>query len=199
MSTHLGTLQRRVETILVEFKRSRNIWAELNAEGFPVANQLVNSVIQSRYSEDVVYWHPVLRQEFPNIIQKYEQKMKIKIKQDLARLGLIVDRMAKQQNKMVMFAREFAAIRKRAGQVLENDQVPLFKTCPIDVFEKRTKDIVAIYSEELESKQKLVDKGFKHVSSQDEGMGLLSVWLNQPSLNDNKIQEFDDICQVELD
>ncbi|SAM01179.1 hypothetical protein [Absidia glauca] len=197
----LGTLQRRAETILVEFKRARNTWAELNTEGFPVANQLVNGVIQSRYSEDVAYWHPILRQEFPNLVQKYEQKMKIRIAQQKAKLLIIMDRMAKQNGKMVMFAREFTAIRQRAGQVITDaDHVPLFKTCPIHVFvEKRTQGILDMYTKELGCKRRLIEDGFGQIKSQEEGMIMLSAWLNQPALCDHAIQEFDDLCSVELE
>ncbi|CAO3587553.1 unnamed protein product [Absidia cylindrospora] len=199
MSTHIGTIQRRIETLLVEFKQSRNIWQELNTEGLPAASKLVNSVIQSRYSDDLAYWHPSLQQEYPNIIKKYEHKMNKLIEQDYNKVSVILERMAKQYAKMATFAQEFIAIEKRASQVLENAELPIFKTCPIHIFVKRTSDIVAMYGKELALKRRLVEHGFKQISSQENGMSLLSVWLNQPTLYDHVIQEFDDICKVELD
>ncbi|KAI8092841.1 uncharacterized protein BX664DRAFT_328287 [Halteromyces radiatus] len=199
MTTHLGTLQRRVETVLVEFKRSRNTWNELNVEGFPAANKLINTVIQSKYSDDLGYWHPSLRQEFPNIIQKYDIKLKKLIEQDDKKVMVILERMAKQQIKMMTFIREFIAIQQRVGQVLENDQIPLFKTCPIHVFVQRSKIIIDMYTQELYSKQLMVQQGMKEISNQEEGLALLSAWQNQPSICEKTIQEFEDICNVELD
>jgi hypothetical protein len=48
MAHNIGTLQRKLATIIEEFKRSRITWEELNSHAFPHANTLTNSVIQSR-------------------------------------------------------------------------------------------------------------------------------------------------------
>jgi hypothetical protein len=46
--SQLGTLQRRVQTIFGDIKNARNIWDELNADGFTLANALVNAKFQQQ-------------------------------------------------------------------------------------------------------------------------------------------------------
>lgn len=48
MAHNIGTIQRRLSTLIEEFKRARYTWEELNSHAFPLANTLTNSVIQSR-------------------------------------------------------------------------------------------------------------------------------------------------------
>jgi hypothetical protein len=48
MAHNIGTLQRRLVTLIEEFKRARDTWEELNSHAFPLANTLTNSVLQSR-------------------------------------------------------------------------------------------------------------------------------------------------------
>lgn len=97
MAHNIGTLQRRLTTLIEEFKRTRDTWEEINGHAFPLANTLTNSVLQSRYfiitfkgqvdrihSQDHAtnryvdepqYWHPALTMMFPDLIQKYDLKM----------------------------------------------------------------------------------------------------------------------------
>lgn len=48
MALSIGTLSRRLEAVLDDFRRSRSTWEELSGDGFSVANALVNSVIQAK-------------------------------------------------------------------------------------------------------------------------------------------------------
>jgi hypothetical protein len=56
-----------------------------------------------------------------------------------------------------------------------------------------------MYTKELGCKRRLVEEGFGQIKSQEEGMVMLSAWLNQPALGDHMIHEFDDVCNVELE
>lgn len=62
------------------------------------------------------------------------------------------------------------------------------------------KELVEMYSKELETKKRLVsDQGFASIQSKDEAMVLLSIWINQPSIVMSIIEEWDDLCTVEMD
>ncbi|CAO3624861.1 unnamed protein product [Cunninghamella echinulata] len=161
-------------------------------------NKLINNIIQSKYSEELAYWHPVLIQEFPNIIQMYYAKMNKKIEYEYERLVVILDRMSKQHVKMINYAREIIIIEKRMSELLPDRQTPLFKTCPIEFFVKRIQEIVDMFSEELISKKLLLEQKPTQISSQEEGITFISVWLNQPKMNDSLIKDFEDICEIEL-
>lgn len=55
----------------------------------------------ARYSDDLAYWHPSLRQEFPNIIKMYEHKMNKMIEQDYNKVVVILERMVCLLKKML--------------------------------------------------------------------------------------------------
>jgi hypothetical protein len=46
--SQLGTIRRRVQAIFFDIGRARNIWDELNSDGFTLANALVNAKIQQQ-------------------------------------------------------------------------------------------------------------------------------------------------------
>lgn len=54
MAQNIGTLQRKLNTLIEEFKRARNTWDEINSHSFPAANTLTNLVIQSRYFYSII-------------------------------------------------------------------------------------------------------------------------------------------------
>lgn len=62
------------------------------------------------------------------------------------------------------------------------------------------KAILDMYSKEIDTKRSLVSdaKGFLSITSRDEGMVLLSMWINQPNLITFTLQEWDDICTTEM-
>ncbi|OAD72376.1 hypothetical protein PHYBLDRAFT_146567 [Phycomyces blakesleeanus NRRL 1555(-)] len=183
MAHIIGTTQRRLETVLDDFKRARRYWKELNSEGFPVANKLVNAVIQSRYVDDSAYWHPVLIKAFPNVVQKYDGKMTVVIDGHSQKLENIVQKMATQQRKMQQHVQEMEAISNR--------------TLSIGV--QQAKTIVSMYESELVTKQSLASiKGFRHIKHREESLTLLSIWLNQPSLIDETLIQFEDMCELEM-
>lgn len=61
------------------------------------------------------------------------------------------------------------------------------------------KVIVEMYSLELNTKRSLVSKGIRNILSREEGVVLLSIWINQPSLVKSSLDEWEDICMTEMD
>ncbi|KAI7899837.1 uncharacterized protein BX663DRAFT_519667 [Cokeromyces recurvatus] len=203
MSNNIGTIQRRLGTIIEEFKRARNTWEEINSHAFPYANELTNSVIQSRYVDEQQYWHPSLTLNFPNIIEKFDHKMNIIIETQNQKLIDLVEKMAKQHNKMQNQLRDlytvYDNVKKMNGDQFVNSQ-PIFQTCPLITYLNRMQTIIDMYKKELNTKNSCISsKGFKSVLSREEGVVLLSVWINQPHLIKSTIQEWDDICKTEIE
>ncbi|KAI8148490.1 hypothetical protein BJV82DRAFT_592296 [Fennellomyces sp. T-0311] len=202
MAQAVGSLKRRLETVLDEFRRARATWHEISTDGFSVANQLVNATIQSRYVEEPAYWHPALLQEFPNVVHAYHDKMQYIIKQHHEKLDSLVQKMAKQHDKMKQQVAELRAISKRLSDLQGESfvqSIPLYRTCPMIVYVDRAAAIVAMYTNEMTTMESLLGgKGFTSAKSREEGLTFLSTWINHPSINDGVIQEFDDLCRIEI-
>ncbi|CAO3655555.1 unnamed protein product [Mucor hiemalis] len=112
--------------------------------------------------------------------------------------------MAKQYNKMNAQYKELCAIYERTkdtnGQEFVNKQ-PIYQTCPLITFMQRMEIILEMYRAELNTKRSLVsDKnGIKTILTREEGVVLLSIWINQPSLTKSILQEWQDICTTEME
>ncbi|KAG0180065.1 hypothetical protein DFQ29_001286 [Apophysomyces sp. BC1021] len=201
MAQLIGSIRRRLETVLEEFKRSRSTWNELNSDAFASVNTLVNSVIQSRYIDETAYWHPVLLQEFPNIVQQYDQKMSRVIDRHCQKVETFVQKMANQHRKMKHQVAELHALHQRLKD-LGDDYAnrPLYKTCPMVIFGINEQGIVEMFTKELATKQSMLkEDGWKQIKRREEGLVWISVWLNQPNIVDAVVHEFDDLCRAELD
>lgn len=61
--------------------------------------------------------------------------------------------------------------------------------------------ILEMYTAELNTKRSLAsDKnGIKTILTREEGVVLLSIWINQPSLTKSILQEWQDICTAEME
>ncbi|CEG71972.1 hypothetical protein RMATCC62417_07609 [Rhizopus microsporus] len=203
MAYNIGTIQRQLSSLIEDFKRTRNTWDEINSHAFPTANKLSNSIIQSRYADESEYWHPLLTFEFQNIIQQYEYKMQTIIKKQHDQLVDLVQKMEKQHSKMQNQFKDLYSICLQVKKVHGDEFLKtksIYKTCPLDTYRKRMKELVEMYSKELETKKRLVsDQGFASIQSKDEAMVLLSIWINQPSIVMSIIEEWDDLCTVEMD
>jgi hypothetical protein len=56
-----------------------------------------------------------------------------------------------------------------------------------------------MYANELETKRSCISlKGFTSIMTREEGVVLLSVWINQPSIVKSAIQDWEDICTTEM-
>lgn len=64
---------------------------------------------------------------------------------------------------------------------------------------QRMKILVKMYSKELETKRSLVSNGIKNILTREEGVVILSIWINQPSLVKSSLQEWVDICTTEME
>lgn len=119
--------------------------------------------------------------------------------------------------------KELCAIYERTkdtnGQEFVNKQ-PIYQTCPLITFStflsrlyggvfinfffflvQRMEIILEMYKAELNTKRSLVsDKnGIKTILTREEGVVLLSIWINQPSLTKSILQEWQDICTTEME
>lgn len=58
-----------------------------------------------------------------------------------------------------------------------------------------------MYGNELNTKKGLFgqEKGIMNITNREEGVVILSIWINQPSLVKSIIQEWDDICTTEIE
>jgi hypothetical protein len=62
------------------------------------------------------------------------------------------------------------------------------------------KIIIEMYTNELNTKKSLTsEKGIKNISTREQGVVILSIWINQPSLVKSTLQEWDDICTTEIE
>ncbi|GAA5797185.1 hypothetical protein HPULCUR_002564 [Helicostylum pulchrum] len=192
MAHNLGTVQRRLITLIEEFKRARDSWEEINSHAFPLANTLTNSVIQSRYVDESQYWHPLLTMEFPNLIQQFDRKMQILVEKQNESLCDLVEKM----NQL----RELCTLYDRTKATNEQvDMQPIFKTCSLNNYIQRMNILVKMYAMELETKRSLVSNGIKNILTREEGVVILSIWINQPSLVKSSLQEWVDICTTEME
>ncbi|KAI7849913.1 hypothetical protein BDC45DRAFT_264447 [Circinella umbellata] len=202
MSQAVGSLKRRIETVLEDFKRARATWYEISTDGFSTANALVNATIQSRYVDEPGYWHPALLQEFPNVVHAYHKKMQWIIRQHHDKLTSITQKMRKQYDKMRQQFMEVQAISKRLVDLQGEEYVqtvPLYKTCPMIVYVNRMEAIVSMYTNAMRTVDMLLaEKGMLNVKSREEGLTLLSTWMNHPSINDSVITEFEDLLKIEI-
>ncbi|ORY97866.1 hypothetical protein BCR43DRAFT_490484 [Syncephalastrum racemosum] len=201
MAHSMGTLKRRLNTVLLDARRTRSFWHQLVTDAFPVVNEVVNTVIQAKYVDNPAYWHPALTLSFPNIKQAYYKKTQALIQERHASLESFIERMNKQIQKMQQQASEIHAICQRAEQLSDASFVqntPLFATCPMVLFDTRLRAIVTMYEKTMQTLEAMTEKGFKHIKERDEGLALLSIWLHLPDLDDATIEEFNDLCQVEL-
>lgn len=67
-----------------------------------------------------------------------------------------------------------------------------------DILVERMKKIVEMYSLELNTKRSLVSGGIRNILTREEGVVMLSIWINQPSLIKSTLDEWDDICMTEM-
>ncbi|GAN03256.1 hypothetical protein MAM1_0037c02708 [Mucor ambiguus] len=202
MAQNSGTLQRKLSTLIEELKRARTTWDEINSHAFPAANTLTNLVIQSRYVDETQYWHPQLTMEFPNIIQKFDAKMQLLIQKQNAVLADLVEKMAKQYTKMQNIHRELRTVYERTrgshGAAFV-DQQAIFLTCPLKTYVEKLSTITDMFKSELNTKRSMVSAtGFSSLTTREEGVVLLSIWINQPSIVKSILLDWDDICSTEM-
>lgn len=64
---------------------------------------------------------------------------------------------------------------------------------------ERLENITNMYTQELKTKQSLVSStGFTSILTREEGVVLLSIWINQPSIVKSTLEDWDDICSTEM-
>ncbi|KAG2177555.1 hypothetical protein INT44_008067 [Umbelopsis vinacea] len=200
--SQLGTIRRRVQTIFFDIGRARNIWDELNSDGFTLANALVNAKIQQQYAEDTSYWHPALTHAIKDIRVSYERKMEASIMDINESLSKITTKMNTQLVKMENLVNQLKDTYKRLVDLQGKqfaDTSPLYATCPMLNFVERASDVLIMYQSEYKTKMSLVSgDGLRNCKNNDEGLVLLSAWLNQPSLRTKDLEDLDELCDIEM-
>lgn len=64
---------------------------------------------------------------------------------------------------------------------------------------ERFESIVAMYTDAMGVLGSLLsNKGFKDIKSREQGLSILSIWIHQPSINDDYIKEFEELCEIEI-
>jgi hypothetical protein len=63
----------------------------------------------------------------------------------------------------------------------------------------RASDVLTMYQSEYKTKVLLASSdGLRNCKNNDEGLVLLSAWLNQPSLRTKDLQDLDELCDIEM-
>ncbi|KAI8880419.1 hypothetical protein K501DRAFT_296443 [Backusella circina FSU 941] len=201
MAHQLGTIQRKLSSLIEDFKRARDSWEEINSHTLTTANALTNAVLQSKYVDESQYWHPLLLMDFPNIIQKYDAKMNLIITKHHSKLEDLTSKLEKQYNKMQIQLNELLALYQSTKKTFGDDyikQQPIYLTCPLLTYVNHMQSIVNMYQQELKTKQAISLQGLRSIDSREKGMVLLSVWINQPSLDKTALQDWQDLCTTEM-
>ncbi|CAO3634079.1 unnamed protein product [Mucor fragilis] len=140
--------------------------------------------------------------EFPNIIQKFDAKMQVLIEKQNAIMADLVEKMAKQYNKMLNIHRELLTVYERTRDshgAAFVDQQAIFLTCPLKTYVERLSTITDMFKSELSTKRSMMSAtGFSSLATREEGVVLLSIWINQPSIVKSALQDWDDICSTEM-
>lgn len=64
---------------------------------------------------------------------------------------------------------------------------------------ERANIMLGMYKAEYKSKELLVsNSGLRNCKNNDEGLVLLSVWLNQPNLRTKELKDLDELCDIEM-
>ena len=64
---------------------------------------------------------------------------------------------------------------------------------------KRIEAIVSMYIHAMDTVDILLgEKGMLNVKSRQEGLTLLSTWMNHPRINESVVSEFEDLLKVEI-
>ncbi|CAI2178961.1 18291_t:CDS:2 [Funneliformis geosporum] len=160
-----STIKRRLNPLLNEFKRARQIWSELNENGITTANSLMNIKLQERQIDYSIYWKEL--DNLPNLEENHETENET-YKKTCESMG-----------------EEFTY------------NTPLYLTCPLETFVNKSLNILNMYTQELNLKQNIISS-IELMNEREQIMIILSSWLNQPFINYKKINEFEEICEIEI-
>ncbi|RIB03151.1 hypothetical protein C2G38_2225931 [Gigaspora rosea] len=195
----LSTLKRRLVTFLEEFKRARQSWNDLNDEGLTLANTLVNTKLQERLTENPSDCSSksnnfIRLNDDHNILDDKVVTLKELLQQ-------IIERMAKQLTKMKMQILQMEFLLEEACESMGEEFVynnPLYLSCSLETFVEFSVIIFNMFTQEMDLKQKLILSLELELEKQ-QFMVILSTWLNQPYIDFDKIIEFENICEVEIE
>ncbi|CAG8483895.1 7396_t:CDS:2 [Acaulospora colombiana] len=203
-----STLKRRLKALIVEFERARKTWFELGDDGLTLANSLINLRLQERY-------HKLSSKvEFPaccSSVLDDSLDSKEKWDENFENLGEIIsnlsqslhqilEKMASQYTKMKIQIVQVEFLLEEACESLGEEfvyNIPLYSTCTLETFVHHFVGIFNMFTREIDLKNKIF-LSIQNVNH-EQAMVLLSTWLNQPYINNDRIREFERICELELE
>ncbi|CAG8438607.1 17811_t:CDS:2 [Acaulospora morrowiae] len=169
---HVSTLKRRLKTLITEFERARHIWFELNDNGFTLANSLIKLRLQERKVEFPTCLLSELDAELDDSLDSMEKHGEENSNENTFSLS------QSWQQVLEKMASQYAKMKMQILQI----EFLLEEACESlgDEFVYNT-PVPPFYV------------------NREQAIVLLSTWLNQPYINDDKIKEFESICELELE
>ncbi|CAG8471243.1 4116_t:CDS:2 [Acaulospora morrowiae] len=197
---HVSTLKRRLKTLITEFERARHIWFELNDNGFTLANSLVKLRLQERKVEFPTCLISELDDSLDSMEEHGEENSNENTFSLSQSLQQVLEKMASQYAKMKMQILQIEFLLEEASESLGDEFVyntPVYLTCTLETFVHHFVNIFNMFTQEIDLKNKIFSS--LQDANREQAIVLLSTWLNQPYINDDKIKEFESICELELE
>ncbi|CAG8481375.1 12929_t:CDS:2 [Ambispora gerdemannii] len=217
-----STVKRRLKPLLNEIVKAFQIWDDLNNDCFTVANSLVNTRLKERYVDHPELWPSELSpfsvtttSKFPDLKQRYSEKLNDQISELAQMFVRIFDKMETHcLNKLHRSVSQVEMLYVEACNTLGPD---FCTSTPKHYARKQTyvingiilisiqlvnhvKEILTMYAREIKFKHRIVkEELLSKIKVREEGMVLLSSWLNQPSIDIERRSEIEEIWKVEME
>ncbi|CAG8545301.1 12615_t:CDS:2 [Ambispora leptoticha] len=204
-----STVKRRLKPLLNEIVKTFQIWDDLNNDCFTVANSLINTRLEERYVDHPELWPSELSSfsstsKDPDLKQRYSEKLNDQIAELSQMLVQIFEKMETHclsiQHRSVS---QVEMLYADACNTLGPDfcsSTPVFFTCSLDRYLNQVKEIQTMYTREMKFKQRMIkEELMSKIKVREEGMVLLSAWLNQPSIDFERRSEIVEIWKVEME
>ncbi|KAJ2850489.1 hypothetical protein IWW36_001869 [Coemansia brasiliensis] len=110
----IRNIPRCAEKALRDIVTAENRWHGWSSDALPVANSLVNLILQQYSAQQPSVWHPSLTFMFPDLPAKYEEANVDISKQTLAKLCEIVGKMSVQCANIKAAVKELSSLSQQA-------------------------------------------------------------------------------------
>ncbi|CAG8463500.1 90_t:CDS:2 [Diversispora eburnea] len=143
-----------------------------------------------------------LKRRLKTLLNEFERARKIW--DELNDYGLtFANSLILQYSKMKMQIMQMEFLLEEACESLGDEFVyntPLYLTCTLEVFVHNAINIFSMFTKEIDLKLKIGNSIQQTIINieYDQIIVLLSTWLNQPYVDNDKIKEFENICEIEL-
>ncbi|XP_020909406.1 cyclin-dependent kinase 2-interacting protein [Exaiptasia diaphana] len=179
-------VSRRVRDLCATWHEMVQKWSTTNSIGLNVANNLMNLQLRRQTTDvDSSNSVAVLSDSSPSESTELEEN----ILKTLEELSQIVTKMSQICNKMESITESFKAIQKLGNlkEIDDNkDEIEIFfNTWSLQQYCHFSQKLHAIYRKEMDLKEKLFPH-FIRTKDRNQLMVYLSIWLNEPFLDDDK-------------